>query len=68
MREILFRAKQIDTDKWVEGYYIKYETRQRCPIGDDKLADDEILHLIAQDGFADWNMPRQLTFIKIKKE
>jgi uncharacterized phage protein (TIGR01671 family) len=68
MREILFRAKQIDTDKWVEGYYIKFETRQCCPIGDDKLADDEIVHLIAQDGFADWNMPRQLTFIKIKKE
>jgi len=65
MREKLFRAKNIVTDVWVYGYYIKYETRQICAIGDE-LADDEIIHLIARDGFADWNMPRQLEFVKIK--
>jgi len=66
MREILFRAKNIATDDWVYGYYIKHETRQRCVIGNDNLADNEIIHLIARDGFADWNMPKQLEIVKIK--
>lgn len=66
-REIKFRAKSLN-GHWVEGYYIKFETRQICPMGDDELKDDEIVHLIARDGFADWNMPKQLEFIKIDKE
>lgn len=67
MKEVLCRAKMIDSNVWVYGYYIKYETRQPSPIG-DKLSEDEILHLIANSSFADWNMPRHLTFHKIKPE
>lgn len=67
-REIKFRGKRVDNGKWEYGYYIKFETRQCCVIGDDKLSDDEIVHLIAKNGFADWNMPRNLEFIKVKKE
>ena len=65
MREIKFRGKRIDNGKWVYGYYIRFETRQVCIMGDDKLEEDEIIHLIARDGFADWNMPRRAEFRQI---
>lgn len=60
----LSKAKLLGEDRWVEGYYIRYGTRQLSPIGDE-LKDDEVIHLIVNDGFADWNMPRQLEFHKI---
>lgn len=58
------RAKRIDNGQLVYGYYVKHITRQVCPIG-DTLTDDDVAHYIVQSGFADWNMPRQLEFIKI---
>lgn len=30
MREILFRAKRVDNSKWIEGYYVKYESHLNC--------------------------------------
>ena len=68
MREIKFRGKRVDNGEWVYGYYVRHETRQRCPIGDDKLKPDEIKHLIVVDSFADWNMPRQLQGIEVIHE
>lgn len=29
-REILFRAKRVDNSKWIEGYYVKYESHLNC--------------------------------------
>ena len=57
MREILFKAKRADTGEWVEGYYIYHINRTICPIGDSIKPEDE-QHVIMQDGFSDWNMPR----------
>ena len=59
MREILFKGKRLDTGGWVYGYYCKHTKRQVCPIGDE-LKPEDIAHLIINDGFADWNMPRSL--------
>ena len=56
-REILFRAKRIDDGEWVEGYYIYHIKRTICPLGDSVKPEDE-QHVIMQDGFSDWNMPR----------
>lgn len=64
MREIKFRGKSVDTGVWEYGYYIQWQTRQCCPINDN-LSEDEIVHLIAKDGFADWNMPISLEFVKV---
>ena len=67
MREILFRAKRIDNGEWVEGYYIYYIKRTICPIGDSVKPEDE-QHVIMQDGFSDWNMPRNTVFFNIDPE
>ena len=56
-REILFKAKRKDNGEWVEGYYIYHIRRTICPIGDSVKPEDE-QHVIMQDDFSDWNMPR----------
>jgi uncharacterized phage protein (TIGR01671 family) len=68
MKQIKFRGKAKGTGNWIYGYYIRFETRQIAPMGDDKLSDDEIIHLIARDSFADWNMPKQLEFTPVDPE
>lgn len=67
MREILFRAKRIDNGEWVEGYYIYHIKRTICPTGDSVKPEDE-QHVIMQDGFSDWNMPRNTVVFDIDPE
>jgi uncharacterized phage protein (TIGR01671 family) len=67
MREILFRGKRLDTGGWVYGYYCKYTKRQVCPVGDE-LKPEDIAHLIINDAFADWNMPRSLQAYDVDPE
>lgn len=62
--EILHKAKRISFNnnihgKWVEGYYIYHIKRTPCVIGDCVKPEDEV-HMIAYDGFSDWNMPRDI--------
>ena len=64
MREILFKAKRTDNGVWVEGYYIYHIRRTICPFGDSVKPEDE-QHVIMQDGFSDWNMPRDTVFFNI---
>lgn len=37
-----------------------HEARQVCPLGNDRLRPGDCMHLIVSDGFADWNMPRDV--------
>lgn len=66
-REILFKAKRIDNGEWVEGYYIYHIKRTICPFGDSIKPVDE-QHVIMQDGFSDWNMPRNTVVYEIDPE
>ena len=66
-REILFRGKRLDTGGWVYGYYCKHIGRQVCPAGDE-LKPEDIAHLIINDAFADWNMPRSLQAYDVDPE
>lgn len=43
-----------------EGWYAFHEARQTCPLGRDRLRPGDCQHLIVSDGFADWNMPRDV--------
>lgn len=67
MREILFKAKRKDNGEWVEGYYIYHIKRTICPLGDSVKPEDE-QHVIMQDGFSDWNMPRNTVVYEINPD
>lgn len=59
-REKDFRGKLIKYPHiWVYGSYFKHIKRQLSVIG-DCLKEDDIVHLIINSGFADWNMPRPI--------
>lgn len=60
----LSKAKIKESEKWIEGYYVKHINRQICPIGDE-LSENDVKHYIFTDGFADWNMPKQLQYVEI---
>ncbi|WP_133965158.1 hypothetical protein [Eubacterium limosum] len=64
MSQILFRAKPINSDKYVVGYYVYHINRTLSPFGDSLEEEDEE-HYIAQDGFSDWGMPRGIEMIPI---
>lgn len=66
-REILFKAKKKDNGEWVEGYYIYHIKRTICPLGDSVKPEDE-QHVIMQDGFSDWNMPRNTVVYEINPD
>ena len=48
----------------MEGYYIYHIKRTICPFGDSVKPEDE-QHVIMQDGFSDWNMPRDTVVYEI---
>lgn len=64
MRDILFKAKRLKDDKWVEGYYIYHIKRTPCVFNDCVKPEDE-QHVIMCDGFSDWNMPRDTVHYNI---
>ena len=61
------KAKRKDNGKWVEGYYIYHIKRTICPLGDSVKPEDE-QHVIMQDGFSDWNMPRNTVVYEINPD
>ena len=55
------RVRYTEADGRVhEGWYAFHEARQTCPLGRDRLRPGDCMHLIVSDGFADWNMPRDV--------
>lgn len=55
-RQMLFRAKSLERDRWIEGYYFYHIKRTPCPFH-DWLKEDDQEHLIICDESGDWNMP-----------
>ena len=67
MRELLFRgrvkSKVNDGYWWCIGGFHKWETRQ--PYVVDNLKPEETKYLIIMDSFADWGMPKEITYTEI---
>ncbi len=68
MREILFRAKRMDESKmngwWVEGFIYRHDPPLQAIVPVEYIPEEPTWY-ICQTGFADWNMPRGVDFIKV---
>lgn len=51
---------QVPRVRYTEADGRVHEARQTCPLGRDRLRPGDCQHLIVSDGFADWNMPRDV--------
>lgn len=67
MREIIFKAKQTVSGRWVQGAYMRHENREPAPFG-DWLKEGDVEHLILRDEFADWNMTRGIESAEVDPE
>lgn len=65
MREILFKAKQIDNGKWVEGYYYKMSETTYCFKEDYERKPVPEHHYILQERMTDWGLPNQMIQIEV---
>lgn len=68
MREILFKAKQIDNSKWVEGYYYKMSETTYCFKEDYERKPVPEHHYILQERMTDWGLPNQMIQIEVDPE
>jgi len=66
MNEIRFRGIRTDNGKWVFGYYIKHLNYTPCV--NHIVMPEEYQHFIMQDGFSDWNMPRNTRHFEVVPE
>ena len=64
MSRDLFRAKRVDTDRFVEGAYYEFLPYTPYPVG-EKPCDCK--HIIITHTFLDWGMPSELTAVEIDK-
>lgn len=68
MRDILFRAKIINSDKWVEGGYCESAETTYCCKEDYERNPVPIHHYIVVDRMTDWGMPNELTLHRVKAD
>lgn len=57
------KAKNVH-GRWVYGSFLTHINRTPSPIG-DILSDEDVRFLIVQDGFSDWNMPRDIEGVDV---
>lgn len=59
MREILFRAKDAESGKWIEGYYVHLHKTTYCVKEDHDRNPDNELHKIVFEQMTDWGLPNK---------
>ena len=64
-RELKFRGKRIDNGEWVYGGYHKHIKRTPRIMGNDYVKEEDIVYLIIQSGFSDWNMPKPIDCFEV---
>ena len=67
-REILFKAKRKDNDKWVEGYYCKLDETTYCISEDYERYPVPTHHYILHEAMTDWGLPNRFLQFEINPE
>lgn len=60
----MVRVLNEDGKEVYRGWYMMHINRQTACIG-DQLKESDVDHLVMTDGFADWNMPKDIRPIKV---
>lgn len=68
MREILFKAKRIEDDKWIEGFYCSIRETTYCIKEDYDRNPVPTHHCIAVDEMTDWGLPNKLRLYEVGPE
>jgi len=64
----LSRAKTVDNDQWVQGYYLERDQTTYCFKEDYRAHPDNTKHYIAYDWMTDWGLPNEHLLIEVKPE
>lgn len=65
MREILFRGKLLNTEKWIQGFYCAMEATTYAVEEDYKNYPVPTHHCIAVDEMTDWGLPNKLVLYEV---
>jgi hypothetical protein len=68
MREIIFKAKQLDNGKWVEGDYCKLDETTYCISEDYERYPVPTHHYILHETMTDWGLPNRFLQIEINPD
>lgn len=68
MREILFKAKLKDGNRWIEGFYCSMRETTYCCAEDYERHPVPLYHLIAVDEMTDWGLPNKLRLYEVDPE
>ncbi len=67
-KEILFKAKQLDNGKWVEGYYCKLDETTYCISEDYERYPVPTHHYILHEAMTDWGLPNRFLQFEINPD
>lgn len=65
MRDILFKAKHKDSERWIEGFYCAMQETTYCFAEDYDKIPVPVHHLIARDEMTDWGLPNKLRLYEV---
>ena len=65
MRELLYKAKLKNKDRWIKGFYCCKKETTYCFTEDYEKFPVKTLHYIIRDEMTDWGLPNEFRFYEI---